>query len=188
MTGLVLVLAGTDHHPFDRLVHWVDAAAARHPEARFVVQHGASRPPAVAEGHEFLPHDLIEELLARASGVVCHGGPGCIMDARAAGHVPICVPRDPALGEHVDGHQLRFAALVGSSGVVVPALDPATCQHAIDAALSAGASGVHPGADGSTAADEARARLARELDELGRRGRRRLAPASAAPGRHVASS
>ena len=41
MSGLVLALVGTDHHPFDRLVRWMDAAASFHPEARFVVQHGA---------------------------------------------------------------------------------------------------------------------------------------------------
>ena len=42
MTPLVVALAGTDHHPFDRLVEWVDAAALRHPDVRFLVQHGGT--------------------------------------------------------------------------------------------------------------------------------------------------
>ena len=50
MSPLVLALSGTDHHPFDRLVHWMDDAAARHPDVRFLVQHGRSTPPTIAEG------------------------------------------------------------------------------------------------------------------------------------------
>lgn len=118
MSPVVLALAGTDHHPFDRMVSWVDAAATRRPDVRFVVQHGASEPPRVAEGHAFLSHDHLVALVEEASAVVCHGGPGTIMDARQAGHVPLCMPRDPRLGEHVDDHQQRFAAVVGEVGLV----------------------------------------------------------------------
>lgn len=118
MTGLVLALAGTDHHPFDRMVRWIDGAARRHRGVHFVVQHGVTRPPQVAEGHDFLAHDRLVALLTEASVVVCHGGPGTVLEARELGHVPLCMPRDPRLGEHVDDHQQRFAALVGGVGVV----------------------------------------------------------------------
>ncbi len=115
----MVALAGTDHHPYERMVEWVDAAAERRPDVRFLVQHGSTtRAPRVAEGAEFLAHDRLVALLREAAVVVCHGGPGTIMDAREAGHVPLCMPRDPALGEHVDGHQQRFAAHVGDAGVV----------------------------------------------------------------------
>jgi len=115
---LVLVMVGTDHHPFDRLVDWADEVAVRHPDLHVLVQYGASRAPAVAEGIAFLRHEELTALLGRAGAVLCHGGPGTIMDARDAGHVPLCVPRDPARGEHVDGHQQRFVSLVASTGVV----------------------------------------------------------------------
>ena len=118
MTSLVIALTGTDHHPFERMVQWVDAAAERRADVRFVVQHGSTRPPRVAEGYDFLSHDRLVALLEEAALVICHGGPGTIMDAREAGHVPLCIPRDPLLGEHVDGHQQRFASLAGGSGVV----------------------------------------------------------------------
>ena len=39
----------------------------RHRDVRFVVQHGATRPPRLAEGHEFLAHDRLVALLAEAS-------------------------------------------------------------------------------------------------------------------------
>jgi UDP-N-acetylglucosamine transferase subunit ALG13 len=175
MTALVVALAGTDHHPFDRLVAWMDAAAARRSDVRFVVQHGsATRPPHVAEGQEFLTQTLLRTLLAEAAVVVCHGGPGTIMDARDAGHVPLCLPRDPRVGEHVDGHQQRFAAQAAQAGVVrvVATLDQLHLE--LDRALS------EPRSDGlappvTRVRDTARARLATELDALLQPRPRRLA-------------
>ena len=165
MTALVLALTGTDHHPFDRMVQWVDAAAVRHRDVRFVVQHGSTRPPLVAEGHEFLSHERLVTLLAEASVVVCHGGPGTILEAREAGHLPLCVPRDPRLGEHVDGHQQRFAALVGEAGVVRAVSSLEAFHLELDSALVQA-----PGRGAATATsqgrDAARAQLASELDSL----------------------
>lgn len=166
MTDLVVVMLGTDHHPFDRLVAWADAAAERHPTARIVVQHGATQAPRRAIGREFLPHAEIVRLLTQASAVVCHGGPGTIMDARDLGHVPICVPRDPALGEHVDGHQQRFAEMVDRVGVVRRALTLEVFHRALDDLLDASTTvgiGCRPT---SPATELARARIALELDEL----------------------
>ncbi|MFC5177989.1 glycosyltransferase [Nocardioides taihuensis] len=136
MNATVLVLVGTDHHPFDRLVAWADECAQRDPGSRWVVQHGSSRPPTHAEAHAFLPHDDLVTMLADADAVVCHGGPGTIMDARGLGHVPVCVPRDPALGEHVDGHQQRFASLVDRAGVVVRADSAGALDDAVRQAAS----------------------------------------------------
>jgi UDP-N-acetylglucosamine transferase subunit ALG13 len=165
VTALVLALAGTDHHPFERMVQWVDAAATRHRDVRFVIQHGMSRPPLVAEGHEFLAHGRLVGLLSEASVVVCHGGPGTITDAREAGHVPLCVPRDPHLGEHVDGHQQRFAALAGGAGVVRVVSSLETFQHELASALVQ-ASDLGTATASSQVRDAARARAAAELDEL----------------------
>jgi len=164
VSPLVVVLLGTDHHPFDRLVEWADAAADRRPGVRFVVQHGMTRPPVNAEAHDFLHHGLLCELLDQASAVVSHGGPGVITEAREAGHVPLCVPRDPRLGEHVDGHQQRFAAMMGSVGVVRLVEDPAGFERELDAALLVGrAQGPAPVLEARQAA---RARAAVELTEV----------------------
>jgi UDP-N-acetylglucosamine transferase subunit ALG13 len=165
VTALVLALMGTDHHPFDRMVQWIDAAAVRHHDAHFVIQHGVTRPPLVAEGHGYLDQDTLAELLARATVVVCHGGPGTIIDARDAGHVPLCVPRDPALGEHVDGHQQRFAALIGAAGIVRAINSPAAFERELARALVEDPA---PAACVPTAQirDAARALAAAELNDL----------------------
>ena len=165
MSALVLALSGTDHHPFERMVSWLDFAAQCRPDIRFVVQHGHSSAPRIAEGHAFLPHAELVALMRQASVVVCHGGPGTIMDARAAGHVPLCMPRDPALGEHVDGHQQRFAAVVGEVGLVrlVPSVESMLVD--IDGGVVIGPpQGTDRAADGVRT--QALARAAHELDEV----------------------
>ena len=57
-----------------------------------------------------IAHAELLELFRRAAVVVSHGGPSTVMDARMATRLPIVVPRDPAHGEHVDHHQMRFGA------------------------------------------------------------------------------
>lgn len=104
----VLAVVGTDHHPFDRLVQWVDDWAEDR-DVPTLVQYGSASPPQHAAGVRLLPHDRLGDLLRDATAVVCHGGPATIADARAAGHRPLVVPRDPRHGEHVDEHQILFA-------------------------------------------------------------------------------
>lgn len=123
---LVLCLVGTDHHPFRRLVSWCDTLATDFPDVDVVVQHGQSSPPLVADGRAFLSREELDGLLARATVAVSHGGPGLISEIRAAGLRPIVLPRDPAQGEHVDGHQIRFLDRMGKRGLVeVVADEPA---------------------------------------------------------------
>lgn len=161
----MIALAGTDHHPFERLVDWMDEAARMRQDVRFIVQHGASRPPRVAEGRDFIPFDELNPLLSSAALVVCHGGPGTITDARDAGHVPVCIPRDPALGEHVDAHQLRFAAHAAEQGLVRLTGSQEAFQRMVWSALIP-----RPRQEMTSPVtrhrDDARARLAVELDEL----------------------
>jgi UDP-N-acetylglucosamine transferase subunit ALG13 len=118
---LLLVTVGTDHHPFDRLVRWVEAWLGQAPERalRCLVQTGTSRPPeATAAWQPYLEHAELEAAMTRAAAVVCHGGPGTILGARQAGAVPIVVPRQQRLGEHVDDHQVLFSRRLAAEGGV----------------------------------------------------------------------
>jgi UDP-N-acetylglucosamine transferase subunit ALG13 len=115
---LVFATVGTDHHRFERLMDWIDAWGALHPEARLVVQHGNARAVERAESIAFLQPERFRELLRDASAVVCPGGPGAIMETRAAGLRPIVVPRRGDLGEHVDNHQLAFSRFLGERELV----------------------------------------------------------------------
>lgn len=135
---LVVVTLGTDHHPFGRLLAMVQDWAVAHPAVEVVVQCGHTPPPAGLDAVEFMAPDELASLFARASAVVTHGGPSSIMEARAHGHVPIVVARDPDLGEHVDGHQLRFVSRVGEDGLVRAVQTPDALAEVLDASVAQG--------------------------------------------------
>ena len=129
---LVLVTVGTDHHPFDRLVGWIDRWQPPAP-VRIVVQYGTAVPPHVADGTPFLTPDELAGLLDAADAVVCSGGPGVIMETRAAGLRPIVVPRRAGLGEHVDDHQRAFADFMAGRDLVTLADEEDQLRRALDA-------------------------------------------------------
>jgi UDP-N-acetylglucosamine transferase subunit ALG13 len=114
----ILVTVGTDHHPFQRLVTWADDFARRHPEHEVLIQYGTARPPLHGSCSRLLDHAQLQKEITRADVVICHGGPATITDVRRSGLVPICVPREPANHEHVDGHQLQFVQRVSEAGIV----------------------------------------------------------------------
>jgi len=132
----VLVTLGTDHHPFARLVEWVDRWAADHPAAVCVVQHGPAPPPRHAEGHPTLDPAVIGNLAARARVVVGHAGPGTVLDARSAGRLPVIVPRRAHLGEVVDDHQVTFGRWMDERGQARCVEDEDALRAHIDAAVA----------------------------------------------------
>ncbi len=129
----ILVTVGTDFHPFQRLVDWADQFAEGHPEHEVFTQYGSARPPRHGEHSRLLDHAQLQREIARADVVVCHGGPATITEVRRAGLRPVCVPRDPDRGEHVDGHQMRFVRRIGEAGMVAACLDVDDLEGAVAA-------------------------------------------------------
>src|SRR5439155_7606154 len=102
-----------DHHPFDRLVAWIDSWIASRPgQVRCRMQTGTSLPPRHAAFSDYLSPAELEAAMNEAAAVVCHAGPGSIMMCRRLGKKPIVVPRRADLGEIVDSHQLLFASRI----------------------------------------------------------------------------
>jgi UDP-N-acetylglucosamine transferase subunit ALG13 len=132
---LVFVTVGTDHHRFDRLVDAAGSWGAQHPEVRLVVQHGTARPVdgvANVECDPFLAPERFRSLLTEAAAVVCPGGPGGIMETRAAGLRPIVMPRRAHLAEHVDDHQLTFSRFLAGHDLVTLAEETRELSEALD--------------------------------------------------------
>ncbi|HXH58064.1 glycosyltransferase [Iamia sp.] len=132
----VVVTLGTDHHPFTRLVEWVDRWAADHPGSVCVIQHGTAPAPRHAEGHAVLDPAVIPALMARARVVVGHAGPGTVLDARGAGRLPVIVPRRGHRGEVVDDHQVSFGRWMDDRGQAVCVTEEADLRRHIDAAVA----------------------------------------------------
>ncbi|SDY66023.1 UDP-N-acetylglucosamine transferase subunit ALG13 [Micromonospora pattaloongensis] len=164
----VLVAVGTDKHRFDRLIDWLDdwyAGTLTRPT--MVIQYGHSRQPAIPGSVPFLSHAELQNGMAAATLVVCHGGPATILEARRHGHLPIVVPRDPSHLEHVDNHQQLFARRLGAAGMI----ELCESRAALAAALNAGlarprAFTVTANADVQTARLAAVARVGRIVEEL----------------------
>lgn len=138
----VFVSVGTDHHPFDRIINWIGTYSAARTAAgkpiSVVVQSGTSKVQLddSIESHDLVPYPTMVDLMSRATVVVSHGGPATIMDARDNGRRPVVVPRDPELGEHVDGHQQRFARFLNDRNQVTLAEEYDDFEASLDAALA----------------------------------------------------
>jgi UDP-N-acetylglucosamine transferase subunit ALG13 len=140
----VLVSVGTDKHRFDRLMSWLEEWYASRPDRpETLVQYGRSRQPAIPGAVAFLDHDGLQAAMARARVVVTHGGPASITEARRHGHVPVVVPRNPDLGEHVDNHQQLFSVRMAELGVIRLCTTPDELADALAEGLDG--SGVAPG-------------------------------------------
>jgi UDP-N-acetylglucosamine transferase subunit ALG13 len=135
---LVFVTVGTDHHPFHRMVRWVDGWLASGAKERVhcLVQFGTSERPRLAEGQDYLPYSEMESAMAQALAVVCHGGPGSVMMARWLGKKPIVVPRRHGLGEHVDDHQRVFASRMAREGELELVEEEGRFREILDGAIA----------------------------------------------------
>ena len=150
----LLVTIGTDHHPFTRLVSWVERWLADGGDQRVdaVIQHGATAvTPGPGKVKQLDYADLLDAL-SGASIVITHAG-ATAMEARSAGHVPIIVPRRPEFGEHVDGHQHRFGRWLEAKGFAVICETEDELRDALDRAVAAAAPG-DTGAVGAPAAGD----------------------------------
>lgn len=174
MTADIVILVGTDHHPFSRLIEWSDSWARDRGDTTIFVQHGYSVPPRTASAASFLTPD---ELIAQIEGsrvVITHGGPGTIMDARTGGRLPIVVPRDPRRGEHVDDHQQRFARWAAQKDLANVVTDTAKLRVVVEQELAHPTRVVHPTGQGLSATDHLSELIATHKSARARGIRRRI--------------
>lgn len=153
MSARILLVVGTDHHPFDRAVHWADAWAQAHPEDQVEIQYGTSTPPRSAAGVALVGPEELAARMSAADVVITHGGPGTISAAREAGHLPLVLPRNPALGEHVDDHQMRFSAWATGRGMATRCVDTDALTAAVTTAVAGSGTRAEPVDDDARVAD-----------------------------------
>jgi len=171
----IVVTVGTDHHRFDRLVHWADHWASAHPDVEVFVQHGTAVAPEVAAGAPLVDPAALRARVSAATAVVTHGGLSSIMETRAAGFLPIVVARDPDAGEHVDGHQQAFTAHQARLGRIALVRGEDEFAAALDRALTDPSAYRLPvgASDVSAAVDEVTALVDDLLDRRPARHRRK---------------
>ncbi len=105
--------------PFDRLIRAIDAWAGTRARSDVVAQVGASsyRPANIQAKAQFSP----DEFRAHVDGaklVVAHAGMGSIITALEIGKPIIVLPRQAALNEHRNDHQLATARYMEEQNLV----------------------------------------------------------------------
>ncbi|MFN8188936.1 MAG: hypothetical protein U0R78_00625 [Nocardioidaceae bacterium] len=115
----IIVIVGTDHHPFERMVGWVDdrldVSPRRHGDHPARVVARARR---LAEGLDFLAPDDLRRRMAEADVVITTAGRARSKKRHDGRSTAPSSCRAVPLGEHVDDHQQRFAAWCAERGVV----------------------------------------------------------------------
>lgn len=166
---LVVVTVGSDHHPFSRLIGWVDEWLAGGAADRIdcVVQYGTADPPRHGAAVPYLSYPELQRLLSAATVVVTQGGPMSMVEARRGGRMPIVVARLPDFDEVVDGHQPEFCGRLATAGLIKLVDGAPALVDAVEAALAdPDATRVDPVDGGMTGHPEAIDRIGRIADAL----------------------
>jgi UDP-N-acetylglucosamine transferase subunit ALG13 len=144
---VIFATVGTDHHPFDRMVHWVDRWLDANAERGVTgfIQTGTSVRPQRARSADYLGYEQMQAVMRRAIAVVSHGGPGSIMLCSHLGKKSIVVPRRASLGEHVDDHQVLFSRRLAAEGQIELAETEDRLGELLERALLTGATVASPG-------------------------------------------
>lgn len=118
----VFVSLGTHGFAFDRAVS--EVCSVVDPRAEIVWQLGSTQAPVGLRGsvHESLEPDAHTEAMENADVVIAHAGTGVALDAIRAGKLPVLLPREARLGEHVDDHQIELATRLADAGLAVTPL------------------------------------------------------------------
>lgn len=132
----VLVVCGTHHQPFDALVR--EAASLVDAGHAVTIQRGTSTvDPRGCTVVDVVSPAALSALADAADVIVGHAAPGVVFLAWERGRCPVLVPRRRHAGEHVDDHQVAFAARVAGRAVVVD-------SQGLDAAVRRAAATVVP--------------------------------------------
>lgn len=137
LAAVIFVTVGTQL-PFERMVAAVDAWAGGRPQRPdALVQVGPGRADyANLRCVRMLDAPAYSAAIASAHLMVAHAGAGSILTALGAGIPVIVFPRDNALGEHRDDHQIQTARQMERMGLVTVAWTEADLPALIERELS----------------------------------------------------
>ncbi|HEX4692749.1 MAG TPA: glycosyltransferase [Solirubrobacteraceae bacterium] len=122
---MIFLTVGTQL-PFDRLVAAVDRWAGGNPGVAVAAQVGPTPlAPRHIEWHEFISPAECRQRIAGAELVVAHAGMGTILTSLELGTPVLIMPRQAALGEHRNDHQIATARWFAETGGVSVAFDEA---------------------------------------------------------------
>lgn len=107
---MILVLLGTQHNEFKRLLDEIESCIEKGLiNERVVVQAGFTKYKSEKmKIFDMFPKDVLENLIEDANIVITHGGAGSIIMALNKHKKVIAVPRLHEYNEHVNNHQRQI--------------------------------------------------------------------------------
>lgn len=113
---MILVTVGSTLFPFARMTTLVEHLAHILPHNETIIfQYGHASPHFLdkhIKPYAFMPHATILARMKQARLIICHGGPATIYQALSFGKIPWVLPRKVRYGEHLNDHQVDFAAFM----------------------------------------------------------------------------
>ena len=118
---MILVLLGTQHNEFTRLLQEIDECINNKIiDEEVIVQAGFTKYESKKMRiFDMIPKLDLDEFVERADLVITHGGVGSIIMALNKNKKVIAVPRLHEYGEHVNNHQRQIIKVFSEKGYLI---------------------------------------------------------------------
>ena len=118
---MILVLLGTQHNEFTRLLQEIDECINNKKiDEEVIVQAGFTKYESKKMRiFDMIPKLDLDEFVERADLVITHGGVGSIIMALNKNKKVIAVPRLHEYGEHVNDHQRQIIKVFSEKGYLI---------------------------------------------------------------------
>ena len=118
---MILVLLGTQHNEFTRLLQEIDECIkSKKIDEEVIVQAGFTKYESKKMRiFDMIPKIDLDEFVERADLVITHGGVGSIIMALNKNKKVIAVPRLHEYGEHVNDHQRQIIKVFSEKGYLI---------------------------------------------------------------------
>jgi UDP-N-acetylglucosamine transferase subunit ALG13 len=119
---MILITAGTEKFPFNRMMRWVDQLIQDDlfDEEEIVVQYGTCTfLPSGVKVYRLLKEQDFQNLVRRSRLVIAHCGEGTVLLLDSMETPFLLIPRSQRYQEHVDDHQVELAQALASIGVPI---------------------------------------------------------------------
>ncbi len=112
---MIYITVGSQRFPFTRLLLSINSAIEEGLiDDETHVQYGSFRPEfkldQFYQKKPVYPYEEHIELIRHADMIIAHAGEDIVMLSLMLGKIPIIMPRQKNYGEHIDNHQVEFAA------------------------------------------------------------------------------
>ena len=131
---MILVLLGTQHNEFTRLIQEVENCINNKIiKEQVIVQAGFTKYKSdKMEIFDMISKEELDKYMSKANLIITHGGVGSIIMALEKGKKVIAVPRLGKYNEHVNDHQVEIIESFNEKGYIIGLHDVSELGEALD--------------------------------------------------------